>query len=570
MNSTRSRVFRSIEALGRDFVLVGLIFLAACARSGDLARTTLPAGATPLPTKITIQPTQAPTPTATAYSYMRDEGPTRLLSLSPDRRPAFGSDVQLADGGRRAVYLDGDLQVYFRDLETGITRLVSAAPDGSAGDDWSFAPAISADGNVVAFFSIASNLAEDPYRECPKEATDKCGSLYIYEVSSGRLERLGLATGQLPSGMDTALSADGQYVAFAIPNGFLRIGVFLYDRATDVLTIVYSGDLSRSGRIDVGAVAVDISADGRFVAFAAPDNGIVPDDQNDSMDVFLYDRVTGGIGRVSKPHDGIESRLPSGLQWVPGTGGAVEAGLSISANGRFVVYTSAAPNLVDQSLPPCEHWWFDWESNSRVVFPACRHIYLYDRQTGTTELVSVSDEGAPGDYASWGADISADGRWVVFTSLASNLSVQRPSGCKDLAFHGLCPQVYLRDRLEGRTYLVSRNAEGHPAEASCLNPVITPGGQFAAFESSAGDLVPGVTFSRPSYGPRYVFITSLPNLLSVTPTAIPTRKPLPALSLGEPRWLGRGEIELDGFRKGLRLSVPEIKDGSGVCHRSRE
>jgi Tol biopolymer transport system component len=442
---------------------------------------------------------------------MPDEGLTRLLSVSPEGKPVSGAEVQMADGGRYAVYLGDDTQIYLRDLKIGGTKRVSAAPDGSPGNDWSFAPAISADGNVVAFFSLASNLAEDPYRECPQEVTDKCGSLYIYEVGSGRIERLGLATGQLPSGLDTALSADGRYVALAIPSGFRQIGVFLYDRATNVLTTIYSGDLSRSGRTDVGAVAVDISADGRWVAFVAPDNGIVPDDENNSMDVFLYDRVTGGLERVSKPRDGIESGLASGFQYVPNTGGATESGLALSADGRYVVYMSVAPNLVDRSLPPCEHWWPDVEQNTRVVFPACRHIYLYDRQMGTTELISVSNDSAPGDYASWDADISADGRWIVFTSFASNLTAQRPSGCKDYSFHGLCPQVYLRDRLEGRTYLVSRSAEGRPAEAASHAPAITSDGGFAAFTSGAGDLVPGIPFNQH----QYAFITDLPRLLSV-------------------------------------------------------
>ncbi len=109
-----------------------------------------------------------------------------------------------------------------------------------------------------------------------------------------------------------------------------------------------------------GGDAVDISADGRYVAFASSVNGLVPSDSNRTEDVFVYDRIADVIERISQPLDGVESGQPSGVQGVPNTGGAFDSALGISADGRYVVFMSAAPNLVRQKLAPCQLWlWVD-------------------------------------------------------------------------------------------------------------------------------------------------------------------------------------------------------------------
>jgi len=463
----------------------------------------------PPPTQtLTLSPKGSPTATNTRPPMAPEDWPTRLLSVSPDGRPSEGAWAQLSADARYAVFV-ADSQVFLREMETGTTRLVSATTDGARGDDWSFASAISGDGSTVAFFSLASNLVEDPYLDCPEQGKPSeadCGQLYVYDVASRKLERVPVAAFRHATA-DIALSEDGHYVAFAVSGALYREGVYLYDTRTGELTTISAGDVSDSQVLfDVGGTTVDISADGRYVAFASPDNGIVPDDQNGVSDVFVYDREEKHVERISAPIDGVESGQPSGFQWVPNTGGDTESGLAISADGRYVVFMSAAPNLVKMDLPPCPHWpWAD------EMFPACRHIYLRDREMGTTELISVSDTGEPGNRASQDGDISADGRWVVFTSLASNLTPDRLAGCRDFSFDGFCPQVFARDRQKGKTYLVSKGWDNRSAEAYSHHPVISPDGRYVAFQSGAGNLAPGIPVGQS----QYAFITDIFQLLEV-------------------------------------------------------
>lgn len=472
-----------------------------------LAPTAIPAS--------TLRPTALPRSSAASTPTPPAEFATRLVSITGDGRPDGGdkSEVQLSADGHYAVYRVALKHIYLRDLKAGATTRLTSAPDGTPADNWSTAPSISADGSTVAFFSAASNLAENAYQECITNEADElqpCASLYLYDVASGALERIPVAAAW-PTGLDSALSADGRFVAFSTPWAFFREGVFLYDRATGAITPISPGNPSRILSPDqkTGGFAVDISADGRYVAFASQDDDVVPGDTNGATDVLVYDRNTGQIERISTPLDRVESGQPSGFQAVPNTGGASESGLSISADGRYVVFMSAAPNLVDRDLPPCQHWpWAD-------AFPACRHIYLYNRETGMNELISVSDDGTPGNRASEGGDVSADGRWVVFTSLADNLTADGPIKCRDYIIRGACSQVYVRDRVQGGTYLVSRGWGDQLPSADSLGGVITPDGCFAAFISGAGNLVPGVPFSRN----RHVFITDLFMLLGIDPNA---------------------------------------------------
>lgn len=489
-------------------------------RPDDTPAPTATATATRWPTATpgvtaTSTPTVLSRPTAAPTSPPPFELITRLVSVAADGRldKRLKGVVRISGDGRYAVYsaiAKGMWinHIYLRDLEAGVTTPVTTAPGGTLADKWSFAPSISDDGSTVAFFSFASNLVGDAYQECrPVESgeTEPCGSLYIYDVVSGALERIAVAAAP-STHPDTALSADGRYVAFAAPQAYLREGVFLYDRGTGDITPISPGDSSEPPpTTNSGGFAVDISADGRYVAFASLDDDIVPDDTNGGIDVFVYDRIAGQIERISTPVDGIESSQPSGYQAVPNTGGGFERGLSISADGRYVVFMSAAPNLVDRHLSPCQRWpWVD-------AFPACRHIYLHDRETGTTELISVSDDGTPGNRASEDGDVSADGRWVVLTSLADNLTADGPIRCQGYTMGGACSQVYVRDREQGRTYLVSRGWNGQLPNANSFDGVITPDGRYVAFISGAGNLVPDVPFSQD----RHIFIADLFRLLGM-------------------------------------------------------
>src|SRR5689334_12865400 len=169
-----------------------------------------------------------------------------------------------------------------------------------------------------------------------------------------------------------------------------------------------------------------ISAHGRFVVFTSFADNLVPGDTNGWEDVFIHDRQTGTTERVNLG--------PHGRQ---GNQDNTNFGLAISADGRFVAFASQADTLVPG----------DTNRNEDV--------FVRDRKLGATERVSVGPGGRQSNRYSLseGASISADGRFVAFDSGADNL-VEGVSGV----------QVYVRDRVAGRTELVSAGPGGIPGD----------------------------------------------------------------------------------------------------------
>jgi Tol biopolymer transport system component len=137
----------------------------------------------------------------------------------------------------------------------------------------------------------------------------------------------------------------------------------------------------------------------------------------------------------------------------------------ISADGRYVVFSSGADNLV--------------EGDTNGV----ADVFAYDRETHTTEIISLADDGSPANDASSQATISADGRWVVFVSLASNLVANDTNDLQD---------IFVRDRQAGRTILVSAAVDGEAGNGMSMEPGISADGRWIAFTSSADNLVPEV------------------------------------------------------------------------------
>src|SRR5262249_15633693 len=126
---------------------------------------------------------------------------------------------------------------------------------------------------------------------------------------------------------------------------------------------------------------------------------------------------------------------------------------SITPDGRYVAFTSSATNLVTD------------DTNGHP------DIFVRDRQNGTTELISVSSSEVQGNYDSLNPSISADGRFVVFHTGATNLVPQDTAG------------IILRDRQNGTSELISLSTDGIPGNYGGDNPVITPDGRYIAFMS---------------------------------------------------------------------------------------
>lgn len=240
-----------------------------------------------------------------------------------------------------------------------------------------------------------------------------------------------------------------------------RLGIGLLVSALTLLLVVPTADaaspktklVSRGGGVQADADSFDggISASGRFVAFHTEADNLDAADANGLWDVYVRDVKQATTSIVSVSSSG---RPANGNSWDS----------AISASGRFVVFESAARNLIDGS----------W-------LPAYWQIYLRDRSKGKTYLISKNSAGghAYGDCDA--PDISADGRFVVFISAATNLTAKDTKGQR---------QVYLRDRKLKKTVLISRNNAGKAGNAWSYDPAMSRNGRVIVWSSSATNLVP--------------------------------------------------------------------------------
>ena len=338
--------------------------------------------------------------------------------------------------------------------EAWTTTRVSVGPGGIQSNGSSVVNAISADGRFVAFSSAASNLiAGDHNGEEDVFLRDLVrGETYLISTSTGGLQGNDLSE-------NPAVSADGRFVCFDSSASNLVPGdtngdydVFLRDRARSTTMRI---NLRPGGHQSKGSVfKCDISSDGRLVAFDAEASRLVPDDTNNEMDIFIYDRVTKKVERVNLGNRGQQAR--GGYSILP----------SISASGRFVAFQSIANNLVAEAVGPGAN------------------IYVRDRQENKTIRVSRGLGGAPIDVGSSNPAISADGRFVAFDSNSTNLV---PGDTNDI------DDVFVYDLQTGRTTRVSVATDGQQGNSDSGYPSISADGRFVVFHSYATNLVPGDT-----------------------------------------------------------------------------
>jgi Tol biopolymer transport system component len=280
-------------------------------------------------------------------------------------------------------------------------------------------------------------------------------SVFLAISSPGKTERVSVASdGSQGNGesFTSSISADGRFVTFVSSASNLVSGdinghadIFVYDRQTQTI--------ERIAPASIEPFSPSISAGGRFVAFASDASDLVNGDTNGDADIFVYDRQNGTTERVSLASDGTQGYSKS-------------FGSSISANGRFVVFESIASNLVSG------------DTN------AVRDIFVHDRQTGQTERVSVASDGTQGNDLSSVCSLSMDGRWVAFTSSASNLVSGDTNGTQD---------VFVRDRQTGQTERASVTSNGIQGVGYSFSPSISADGRFVAFHSWGANLVSGDT-----------------------------------------------------------------------------
>ena len=352
--------------------------------------------------------------------------------------------------------------VFWRDRVAGTTRLVSRTPAGASGNAASDAPVISPDGRYVAFHSRASNLVPNDnnadYDVFLWDSTDNSVTLVSRTPTGGS----GAGASYSPQ-----LSTSGRVVSFASTAADLVAHdtngtADAFARDLD-LGVTYLASVNTNGFSGNGSAGVPVlSANGRYVAFLSRANDLVTNDFNSLNDVFVHDLQTR------------ETKLVSVNVAGTGAGNRLSFDPVISADGRYIAFSSQATNLV--TLPD--------ENN----FP---DVFVRDMQLGVTKLVSVNAAGtaAGGNGgvpavlpASFTPFLSADGTKVLFASLAADLVANDTNGKQD---------VFLRDHLNDTTTLISTNRYGTGAgnAASGLGAYsMSADLRYVAFFSEASDV----------------------------------------------------------------------------------
>lgn len=392
-------------------------------------------------------------------------GPVSVISLSaPDTQTERGSSgPAISSNGRWVAFqsiaalLAEDTNeaqdIYVRDRRTGQVERVSVDSAGGQAIGESSDPVLSRNGRFVAFVSDAANLVEGDSNGLP--------DVFVHDRKTGTTVRASVASdgGEADGGSDSPmLPGNGRFVAFDSAATNLAASdtngvrdVFLHDLKTGVTELVSAAP--GGGAADGESVSPSVSANGRFVAFVSLANNFIADDGNGAADIYLADRTSGSVTRVSVGSTGQES---NGNSFAP----------VLSDNGRLVVYVSAASNLVAG----------DDNGVDDVV--------LRDLKTAVNELVSVPIAGgegaAPG--ASSQPSLSSNGRLVAFLSAGSDQVAGDGNDADD---------VFVRDRKLLVTQRLSTDVAGGEGAGDSLGPRLSGSGKVLAFSSFAEDLVPG-------------------------------------------------------------------------------
>jgi len=356
---------------------------------------------------------------------------------------------------------NGVQDVFVHDNVTGETTRVSVSSSGVQSNGYSTSPSISADGRYVAFGSGASNLVPGAQH-----------GIFVHDMLTGTTEFVSVNNYGANFFYSTgpSISCDGRYVAFESYTSVMK--VYVRDRVagtTEVVSVASDGlgHYAYSGY----SGGASISCDGRYVAFNSV-NLLVPEDTNGTSDVFVRDRLLGTTERVSVDSNGNQANSYS----YPAI---------ISGDGQHVVFISSATNLVpddnnglvdafvhdmqtgitervsvdsngNQGYYPTGYFSINYDGSLVALASASNFVpedtnglldvFMRDRLAGTTELVSVDENGNQGNGHSVLPVMSKDGRYVAITSLASNLVPGDTNGKADIFLYDRNP---IPDTAEG-------------------------------------------------------------------------------------------------------------------------
>lgn len=377
----------------------------------------------------------------------------------------FASNVVANQNGSAS----GTPNVFIYDRTTGVNTLVSHIPGApnTTGDSNSYDPTVSADGRFVTFTSAASNLAAGQ--------TNGGGfsNIFQWDRVADTITLISHKAGDAARTSDggpfnSVVSDDGAFVAYLSnasnavagqTQSAKRFQIFLWSRSNNQSVLVSHTASSPTTATNGASFYPIMNADASYLAFYSAGTDVIGNqiDGNQNFDIFLYERATGANTLVSHTQGSRST-----------TGAMVSLYPDVSADGRFVVYQSTAPDLVANDLNNAED------------------IFIWDRTTNSNTLVSrsaTSPASASANARSFGAKISDDGGTVSFTSRASDLLTgQSASGNGD---------VFFLDRSTSTLYLISHQpgstSNGGDDQSFLTLPSVD--GAFFAFNTLASNIV---------------------------------------------------------------------------------
>jgi Tol biopolymer transport system component len=345
-------------------------------------------------------------------------------------------------------------------MVTGSTTLISRADGaaGAGGDDRTFIARVSGNGRYVAFDSNSDNLStvdDDTMADVFRRDTETGATILVTREDG--------LDGTPASGAAPSISADGRLITFQSQDDTLPgVGnaalLYLFVRDVDAGTTTLVSRPTGLGPTtqDASSFVPVVAANGRFVAFESDADNLTAETVAADRNIFVRDLDANTTTLVSRA---------GGPTGAPGNGRSTDK--AISADGRFVAFTSAAANLSTEDQDPVDD------------------VFVRDMVAGTTTLVSrgTGAAGASGDGASEQPSISADGRHVAFQSAATTFSDADADPVVD---------VFVRDLVANTTTLVSRAAgpagAGADAAAEAAVPRVSGDGRYVAFVSDADNL----------------------------------------------------------------------------------
>jgi Tol biopolymer transport system component len=358
-------------------------------------------------------------------------------------------------------------QIYLLDRTSGALELITQDPNGGSGahapgtsSQFTYALSISADGRFVLFATELGTLVANDTNTPPPLSFQGAGmNVFVRDRATGAtITPDRLPDGTTGSGIShrAVMSAYGRWIAFSTSNPIdpldtdVTSDAYLFDSATGTTILV--GLTSTGAKPNDETFVAGISDDGRYVLLTSDATDMLPADTNGKRDVFLRDRVTGSVELISVATGGLQ-------------GNQASDGVRLSPDARFVLFQSSATN---------------WPGH----LYALPDLFVRDRNTSTTFLVSARDNGTPAYFIRGPFAMSADAHFVLWGSSNPGMTSTDVNHKDD---------VFLRDTLTATTTLVSAQPSGTTSAAHSYSGDITPDGRTIVFSSKSNVLTtPGI------------------------------------------------------------------------------